>query len=704
MEFDYIDKQGYGESHLYLKDYYIIGEIIMWPTNRPIPSGFLPCDGTSYSTTTYSDLDTVIGTKYGVAGTLPKLNTSTSKDSTNATHVYDQNTVLIKGCTNSTNEIRTTNNTNENNYIKDIPQHTHNANATNNVTITSSENDIDVENIDITNVSIRYSPAGRKESYNHGGRYDYTTRTGNSDLVGGHYRLYGFGTGDNGYAWNGGAREDGVSGAESRGHFCTAMGHVHEIKQPANGNLFSDEKTSNFNQTINDAIVHFKGIMIYSVRHHRSDGGYEPLNIFHPTTSPNTLENDKDKINYVKLDITGDTVFTTTIERHGTSSWWEFNLRKLDGSNVTHSELGGSDTSYYNMYAFSSESDANAYSVSNTTQGIQDIRPKTFGIKYLIYHGVRSTSDNIPTSTGNSSSNSWDLRSTATLTSPGAEDSVSQGKLKVCEGGTTNAQVHKIIYADSITFTDDTFLNNKIIMYAGSENPDTDRFTDVTSQFDDRFIVGLGNTSNAASDYGDNIYQLPDHSHNISGNVNTSTTVPCVFAVSSNSKAFHSNDGSMGGTINSHPRYKEQRARRYFSSNNHNQIYNNNHYEAMSRASGVMENFSTANEFYYSSDEVGQTTGNFYFPSDTYGVVCAGSHHTHTADYAHYDAIYDHIRRNALDSTNGNTINTGVYDHSVVQNTSVTGGSVTNSNADNISNQPVYHNPKKVLIMFLERK
>ena len=702
MEFDYIDKQGHGESHLYLKDYYIIGEIIMWPTNRPIPSGFLLCDGTSYSTTTYSDLDTVIGTKYGVAGTLPNLNTSTSKDSTNATHVYDQNTVLIKGCSNSTNETRTTNTTNESNYIKDIPQHTHNANATNNVTITSSENDIGVDNIDINSVNIRYSCVGRNIRNNHGGRFDFTTRTGTSWLNDGYYRLYGYGTSDPNYAWNGGNLGGGRSGGDARGRFATHMDHVHEIKQPTNGSLFADEKTSNFNQTINNAIVHFKGLMIYSVRHHRSDGGYEPLNIFHPTTSPNTLENDKDKINYVKLYITGDTVFTTTIERHGNSSWWEFNLRKLDGSNVTHSELGGSDTSYYNMYAFSSESEANAYSVSNTTQGIQDIRPKTFGIKYLIYHGVRSTSDNIPTSTGNSSSNSWDLRSTATLTSPGAEDSVSEGKLKVCEGGTTNAQVHKIIYADSITFTDDTFLNNKIIMYAGSENPDTNRFTDVTSQFDDRFIVGLGNTSNVASDYGDNIYRLPDHSHNISGIVNTSTTVPCVFPVTSNSKAFYSNDGSFTNNINNG--YKPMKARRYFSSNTHAQIYKNQHYEAMSRASGVMENFSSANEFYYSSNEVGQTTGNFYHPSDTYGLLCAGSHHTHTTDLAHDDAVYDHIRRNALDSTNGNTIHTGVYDHSAVQNTSVTGGSVTNSNADNISNQTVYHNPRKVLIMFLERK
>lgn len=43
----------------------LVGEIIIWPTNSNYPKGFLLCDGSSYSTTEYSELYAIIGTTYG---------------------------------------------------------------------------------------------------------------------------------------------------------------------------------------------------------------------------------------------------------------------------------------------------------------------------------------------------------------------------------------------------------------------------------------------------------------------------------------------------------------------------------------------------------------------------------------------------------------------------------------------------------------
>lgn len=43
----------------------LVGEIIIWPTNSNYPKGFLLCDGSSYSTTEYSELYAVISNTYG---------------------------------------------------------------------------------------------------------------------------------------------------------------------------------------------------------------------------------------------------------------------------------------------------------------------------------------------------------------------------------------------------------------------------------------------------------------------------------------------------------------------------------------------------------------------------------------------------------------------------------------------------------------
>ena len=77
---------------------------------------------------------------------------------------------------------------------------------------------------------------------------------------------------------------------------------------------------------------------IYTVRHHRSDGGYEHLSIFYPTTTPDTLEDDKDNIKYVKFDITGERIFTPTFQRHGSHTWWEFRLRDEYGGHATNDQ------------------------------------------------------------------------------------------------------------------------------------------------------------------------------------------------------------------------------------------------------------------------------------------------------------------------------------------------------------------------------
>lgn len=47
-------------SHLH----YIVGTLIMWPTNTP-PHSFLICNGAAVSRTTYSELFALIGTTFG---------------------------------------------------------------------------------------------------------------------------------------------------------------------------------------------------------------------------------------------------------------------------------------------------------------------------------------------------------------------------------------------------------------------------------------------------------------------------------------------------------------------------------------------------------------------------------------------------------------------------------------------------------------
>lgn len=99
---------------------YLIGEIIMWPNTTNIPKGFLECDGSERSETTYDKLYNVIGYKYGSNGNkfkLPNLNTGDS----------DENRTYIKGLSNYNNYASETliggNNQIESNQI---PSHNHN--------------------------------------------------------------------------------------------------------------------------------------------------------------------------------------------------------------------------------------------------------------------------------------------------------------------------------------------------------------------------------------------------------------------------------------------------------------------------------------------------------------------------------------------------------------------------------------------------
>jgi microcystin-dependent protein len=46
----------------------VVGTMMQWPITSSYPTGWLRCDGTSYSTTTYNDLFTLIGYTYGGSG------------------------------------------------------------------------------------------------------------------------------------------------------------------------------------------------------------------------------------------------------------------------------------------------------------------------------------------------------------------------------------------------------------------------------------------------------------------------------------------------------------------------------------------------------------------------------------------------------------------------------------------------------------
>ena len=105
---------------------YLIGEIIIWPSKKIIPSGFLECNGSSNSKSTYAKLYQVIGNKYGGDSnnfTLPNLNQGTN----------DNDRIYIKGF-DDFNNYQNANSGNlygGNNTIEEdnIPSHNHNVSS-----------------------------------------------------------------------------------------------------------------------------------------------------------------------------------------------------------------------------------------------------------------------------------------------------------------------------------------------------------------------------------------------------------------------------------------------------------------------------------------------------------------------------------------------------------------------------------------------
>jgi microcystin-dependent protein len=90
-----------------------VGTIIIW-TSDAIPSGYLLCNGSSYSTTTYANLFALISYTYGGGGNnfnVPNFTTN------NAMPYYDTNNSIIYGHAGGSNNIDLTSN--------NLPQHTH---------------------------------------------------------------------------------------------------------------------------------------------------------------------------------------------------------------------------------------------------------------------------------------------------------------------------------------------------------------------------------------------------------------------------------------------------------------------------------------------------------------------------------------------------------------------------------------------------
>lgn len=90
-----------------------VGTIIIWTSNA-IPSGYLLCNGLSYSTTTYANLFALIGNTYGGGGSnfnVPNFTTNS------AMPYYDTNNSISYGGAGGSNNIDLTSN--------NLPQHTH---------------------------------------------------------------------------------------------------------------------------------------------------------------------------------------------------------------------------------------------------------------------------------------------------------------------------------------------------------------------------------------------------------------------------------------------------------------------------------------------------------------------------------------------------------------------------------------------------
>lgn len=122
-----------GTAYIYgdlnTQETYIVGQIIIWPNSSNVPSGFLSCNGTNISRTTYSLLFQEIGTKFGVGDgsttfSLPLLNNANTN-----------NFFLAKGDNNMISTSNTLNTTSTNltgggNTINSTISHGHNINST----------------------------------------------------------------------------------------------------------------------------------------------------------------------------------------------------------------------------------------------------------------------------------------------------------------------------------------------------------------------------------------------------------------------------------------------------------------------------------------------------------------------------------------------------------------------------------------------
>ena len=113
----------------------LVGEIIIWPTNSNYPKGFLLCDGTSYSTTEYSELYAIIGTTYGSGSGTFKVPDISNKHIRSGT--IQSNNIQVGG-SGGNNTIVTNN----------LPSHTHN--ISNNV---SNWTEYDVNTTIVYNIS-----------------------------------------------------------------------------------------------------------------------------------------------------------------------------------------------------------------------------------------------------------------------------------------------------------------------------------------------------------------------------------------------------------------------------------------------------------------------------------------------------------------------------------------------------------------------
>ena len=105
----------------------LVGEIIIWPTDSNIPEGFILCDGGSLNRTTYSELFSIIGEKFGYPTSsefnVPDLMTDNSN-----------NSKLLRGSGSVPSDITGSVSGNNLININAIESHTHNINLNNTFT------------------------------------------------------------------------------------------------------------------------------------------------------------------------------------------------------------------------------------------------------------------------------------------------------------------------------------------------------------------------------------------------------------------------------------------------------------------------------------------------------------------------------------------------------------------------------------------